>query len=165
MKTKPLYARVAGIVLLAAALYGCETAGSDLSLKGRVIAGDEPVSGSSVTLYAAGAIISETLGGGSTDSEGNFSIKFRRPTESGIIYAVARGGTPRGNASPNEALAFLTVIGEVDGRPERVTLNELTTIASVWTNSRFLSGSAIIGNGTGIYNAAGNVRNIVNIER
>ena len=164
MKTKPLYARVAGIVLLAAALYGCETAGSDLSLKGRVIAGDEPVSGSSVTLYAAGTIISETLGGGSTDSEGNFSIKFRRPTESGIIYAVARGGTPRGNASPNEALVFLTVIGEVDGRPDRVTLNELTTIASVWTNSRFLSGSAIIGNGTGIYNAAGNVRNIVNIE-
>ena len=164
MKTKPLYVRVAGIVLLAAALSGCETGGSDLTLKGRVIAGDEPVSGSSVTLYAAGTIIAETLGGDMTDEEGNFHIRFRRPAQSGIIYAAARGGTPRGNTSPNEALRFLTVIGEVDGRPDTVTLNELTTIASVWTNARFLNGTSIVGNGTGIYNASGNVRNIVNIE-
>ena len=117
-----------------------------------------------MTLYAAGTIISETLGCDTTDSEGNFSIKFSRPSESGIIYAIARGGTPRGKRSPNDAIALLTVIGEVDGRPDSVTLNELTTVASVWTNAQFLSGNTIIGNGTGIYNAAGNVRNIVNIE-
>ncbi|MEW6144013.1 MAG: hypothetical protein AB1598_03235 [Thermodesulfobacteriota bacterium] len=164
MKIRPLYLNAAGIVLLAAAVAGCETGGSDLTLKGRVIAGEEPVSGSSVTIYAAGTIIAESLGGDTTDSEGNFSIKFRRPAESGIIYAVARGGTPRGNTSPNDALVFLTVIGEVGGRPDSVTLNELTTIASVWTNAQLLKGSAIIGNGTGIYNAAGNVENLVNIE-
>ena len=52
LKIRPYYLRAAGIFLLAAALAGCETSGSDLALKGRVIAGDEPVSGSSVTLYA-----------------------------------------------------------------------------------------------------------------
>ena len=164
MKIKPYCLRAAGIFLLAAALAGCETSGSDLALKGRVIAGDEPVSGSSVTLYAAGTIIAETLGGDTTDGEGNFSIRFRRPAESGIIYAVARGGTPRGNTTPNDAITFLTVIGEVDGRPDTVTLTELTTVASVWTNAQFLRGSAIVGNGTGIYNAASNVENIVDIE-
>jgi streptogramin lyase len=164
LKINPYYLRAAGIFLLAAALAGCETAGSDLGLKGRVTAGDEPVSGSSVTLYAAGTIIAETLGGDTTDSEGKFSIRFRRPAESGIIYAVARGGTPRGNTSPNDAITFLTVIGEVDGRPDTVTLNELTTVASVWTNARFLKGTAIVGNGTGIYNAASNVGNLVNVE-
>ncbi|MGH7850535.1 MAG: hypothetical protein ACREOP_09580, partial [Thermodesulfobacteriota bacterium] len=164
MKIRPYYLRAAGIFLLAAALAGCETSGSDLALKGRVIAGNEPVSGSSVTLYAAGTIIAETLGGDTTDGEGNFSIRFRRPAESGVIYAVARGGTPRGNTSPNDAITFLTVIGEVDGRPDTVTLNELTTVASVWTNAQFLRGSAIVGNGTGIYNAASNVENIVDIE-
>ena len=56
------------------------------------------------------------------------------------------------------------MIGEVDGRPDTVTLNELTTVASVWTNAQFLRGSAIVGNGTGIYNAASNVENIVDIE-
>jgi hypothetical protein len=164
LKIKPFYLNAAGIVLLAAAVAGCETAGSDMTLKGRVIAGEEPVSGSSVTLYAAGTIIAESLGGDTTDREGNFRIRFRQPTGSGIIYAVARGGTPRGNASPNDALVFLSVIGEVGGRPDTVTLNELTTIASVWTNAQLLKGSAIIGNGTGTYNAAGNVENLVNIE-
>lgn len=164
MRERQFYLRAAGIVLLAVALTGCETGGPGLSVKGRVVAGGVPVSGSSVTLYAAGTIISETLGYSTTDKEGNFSIKFNKPSESGIIYAVARGGKPEGSVSANEALAFLTVIGEVNDRPGSVTLNEITTIASVWTYAQFLNGSSIVGNGTGIYNAAANVRNIANIE-
>lgn len=164
MRQRPFFLRAAGIVLLAAIVAGCETGGQTLNLKGRVVTGGAPVSGSSVTLYAAGTIISETLGFGTTDSEGNFNIKFSRPSESGIIYAVARGGKPRGSITDNEALAFLTVIGEVNDRPDFVTLNELTTIASVWTYAQFLTGSSIVGNGTGIYNAAANVRNIADVE-
>lgn len=163
VNNKPLLLKAAGIILFAAAISGCDSGGSDLTLKGRVLAGESPVSGSSVTLYGAGTIISETLGFDTTDSEGNFSIKFSRPSESGILYAIARGGTPEGNTSPNDAIALLIVIGEVGDKPDSVTLNELTTIASVWTNAQFLSGNTIIGNGTGIYNAAGNVRNLVNI--
>ncbi|HVY55443.1 MAG TPA: hypothetical protein VHC46_06770, partial [Thermodesulfobacteriota bacterium] len=164
MRERPFYLRAAGIVLLAAVLSGCETGGPGMSVKGRVVAGDVPVSGSSVSLLIAGNVVSESLAFGKTDSEGNFSINFNKPAESGIVYAIARGGKPKGSPSENEALAFLTVIGDINDRPGFVTLNELTTAASVWTYAQFLNGSLITGNRTGIYNAASNVRNIVDIE-
>lgn len=164
MRQRPFYLSTAGIVLLAAALAGCETGGQGFSLKGRVITGGEPVSGSSVSLFIAGNEVSESLAFGKTDNEGNFSISFNKPSEGSIVYAIARGGKPRGSPGENEALAFLTVIGDINDRPDFITLNELTTIASVWTYAQFINGSFITGNSTGLYNAASNVRNIADIE-
>jgi hypothetical protein len=47
---------------------------------------------------------------------------------------------------------------------ERVTINELTTVASVWTGAQFLHGSALRGNPLGLRIAAGNVPNLVELE-
>jgi hypothetical protein len=164
VKIKPPFFKTIALILLALVMAWCDSRSSDLTLKGRVLAGNKPVSGSSVTLYAAGMVVSNSLGFGTTDSEGKFKIRFSKLSGSGIIYAVARGGTPEGSASPNDAIALLTVIGEVNDMPDSVILNELTTVASVWTNAQFLNGNTITGNETGIYNAAGNVANIVNIK-
>lgn len=45
--------------------------------------------------------------------------------------------------------------------PVSVTINELTTVASVFTNERFINGDAISGNPLGLKIAAGNVPNLV----
>ena len=45
--------------------------------------------------------------------------------------------------------------------PPKVVVNELTTVASAFTNARFLKGEAISGNPLGLKIAAGNVPNLV----
>jgi hypothetical protein len=45
--------------------------------------------------------------------------------------------------------------------PNSVTVNELTTVASSFTNARFIEGEAISGNPLGLRIAAGNVPNLV----
>ena len=158
--------RSIGLLFFAAVLAGCDSqGGNDLTLNGRVLGGGEPVRESTVTLYEAGsASPAEEIGSGITNSSGQFEIKFGRPSGDGIIYAVARGGIPAGKSAVNGAIALLTVIGDVDRRPESITINELTTIASVWTNAQFLAGDSISGNFVGVRNAALNVGNLVNIE-
>lgn len=158
--------RSIGLLFFAAVLAGCDSpGGSDLTLSGRVLGGGEPLREAAVTLYEAGSSSqADELGSAFTNSSGEFEIKFSRPSGDGLIYAIARGGIPAGKSAPNGAIALLTVVGDVDRRPESITINELTTIASVWTNAQFLGGSSISGNYVGVRNAAQSVGNFVNIE-
>jgi hypothetical protein len=55
----------------------------------------------------------------------------------------------------------LTVLGNTP--QAKVTINEMTTVASVWTNAQFLDGDAIRGNVLGLRIAAGNVPNFVDL--
>ena len=48
--------------------------------------------------------------------------------------------------------------------PADVTINEMTTIASVWTNAQFLDGAAIKGPALSLSIAAGNVHNFVDLS-
>ena len=48
--------------------------------------------------------------------------------------------------------------------PAKVTINEMTTVASVWTNAQFLDGVALKGNSLGLHIAAGNVPNFIDLE-
>ena len=45
--------------------------------------------------------------------------------------------------------------------PARVVVNELTTVASAYTNARFIQGKSISGNPLGLKIAAGNAPNLV----
>jgi hypothetical protein len=47
--------------------------------------------------------------------------------------------------------------------PAEVTINELTTVASVWTHNQFIDGTAIKGPALGLSIAAGNVHNFVDL--
>ena len=62
----------------------------------------------------------------------------------------------------NPALAFLTVLGSAP--PAKVVVNEMTTVASVWTNPQFLDGAAIKGPPLSLSIAAGNVPNFVDLQ-
>jgi hypothetical protein len=48
--------------------------------------------------------------------------------------------------------------------PANVVINEMTTVASAWTNTQFLDGAALRGYALGLRIAAGNVPNFVNLE-
>src|SRR5262249_22317125 len=74
---------------------------------------------------------------------------------------VARGGTPKAAKGPNDAIALLAVLGSE--RPKSVTVNEFTTIASVWTGAQFLEGDVLSGPQLGLRIAAGNVPNFVDL--
>ena len=45
--------------------------------------------------------------------------------------------------------------------PKEVTINELTTVASVWTGAQFLKGETFSGHALGLKFAAGNVPDLV----
>ena len=55
----------------------------------------------------------------------------------------------------------MTVLGRV--RPAMVTINEMTTIATVWTHNQFIDGTAIKGQPLQLEIVAGNVPNFVDI--
>jgi hypothetical protein len=56
----------------------------------------------------------------------------------------------------------MSVLGNMP--PSKVTINETTTIASVWTHAQFLDGTAIKGPALSLRIAAGNVPNIVDLQ-
>ncbi len=61
----------------------------------------------------------------------------------------------------NPAIRLLAVIG---GKPPaHVVINEMSTVASVWTHTQFIEGTAIKGNALGLSIAADNVLNFVDL--
>ena len=79
----------------------------------------------------------------------------------GDIEFSNRGRQPT-NGTDNPAIALMAVVGS--NAPPRVTINEFTTVASVWTHAQFLAGAAVEGHALGLSIAAGNVANFVDIE-
>src|SRR5262245_32395165 len=80
-----------------------------------------------------------------------------------VLYVVARGGTSKAAAAQvaNDAIALLAVLGSTP--PKTVTVNEFTTVASVWTSAQFLEGDVLSGYQLGLRIAAGNVPNFVDL--
>jgi hypothetical protein len=135
------------------------------SLSGQVLGGGAPIANSTVTLWSANAGAPKQLAQATTGADGSFAIKkVGKPGKDEILYLVAKGGTPAANKAggDNAAIALMTVLG--DKAPAKVTINEMTTVASVWTHNQFFDGSAISGHALGLKIAAGNVSNFVDLE-
>ncbi|HKD16250.1 MAG TPA: hypothetical protein VKG23_00175 [Thermoanaerobaculia bacterium] len=139
------------------------TASAQTGISGRVQAGGKAVAGSTVTLFAATASAPARLGETKTDAKGAFQLNPGAAPAGSVLYLVARGGTPdaRPDRSDNEGLAFLAILGSTP--PKSVTINEFTTVASVWTTAQFLDGSALRGHALGLKIAAGNVPSFVDL--
>lgn len=151
--------------LLAAGLIGCAcgTAAAD-TLRGQVIGGGQPISNSTVTLWAAGAGAPTQLGQARTGVDGSFTLSSTDAPKDTTLYLIAKGGQPKANAQSgdNPSIALLTVIGSTS--LATVTINEMTTVASVWTHAQFLDGAAIKGPPLSLRIAAGNVPNFVDLQ-
>lgn len=132
-------------------------------IEGQVLGGGAPIARSAVTLWSAGSAAPTQLGQAQTGDDGRFTLTFQSPPE-GVSYLVAKGGEPtahRGGGGDNPAIALMAVLGS--NPPPHVTVNEFTTIASVWTHAQFLDGTAIKGDALGLRIAAGNVPNFVDL--
>ena len=147
---------------LASALMAGQAAAD--SINGRVLGGGAPIANSTVTLWSATAGAPAQLGQAKTDSNGQFSLSApAAPTMDASLYLVAKGGKATADKSggENPGIALLTVVGSK--APAQVTINEFTTIASVWTHNQFIDGTSIKGHALGLRIAAGNVPNFVDL--
>ena len=118
-----------------------------VNLNGQVLSGGGPVANSTVTLWAATASASAQLGEARTGPDGGFTIPATAdPAKDATLYLVAKGGTSATNKAggDNPAIALIGVVGAKP--PTTVTINEMTTIASVWTHNQFIEGTAIKAN-------------------
>jgi len=134
------------------------------ALEGKVLGGGQPITNSTVTLWAAGEGAPQQLGQARTGADGSFTLNSTGQTAAVSLYLIAKGGQPKANeqGGDNPAIALMTVVG--GNLPATVTINEMTTVASVWTHAQFLEGSAIKGPSLGLRIAAGNVPNFVDLQ-
>lgn len=133
-------------------------------LNGRVLGGGAPIANSTVTLWAESAGAPKQLAQARTGADGRFALSVAGAPDKEVgLYLVAKGGTPAANKAggDNPAIVLMTVLGSKP--PVSVTINEMTTVASVWTHAQFLDGTAIKGHALGLKIAAGNVPNFVDL--
>ena len=152
---------IAALVVFAISLAGTACAADNI--EGQVLGAGAPIAKSTVTLWSASADAPQQLAQTQTGDDGHFSLSAEGSRE-GILYIVAKGGVPAANkgGGDNPAIALISVLG--NKTPAKITINEITTVASVWTNAQFLDGTAIKGNALGLHIAAGNVPNFVDLE-
>src|SRR5262245_39646218 len=156
---------IAAMVLAGGLLGSTCIPAAAVSTNGQVQAGGGAVAGSTVTLWGASAGEPRQLAQARTDADGRFSLRTDVTPGGNIsLYVVANGGEAAvGNRSgDNPAITFLTVLG--NKAPAEVTINEMTTVASVWTHAQFLNGTAIKGNALSLKIAAGNVPSFVDLQ-
>lgn len=171
-----------GLALLP--LSGCDMSNSlkhlsqsGIALQGRVRGGQQPVSGATILLYAAG---SAGPGAGAvnllaphvvtTDASGFFSITndYVCPTAATQVYLIAQGGNPGLAAGVNNAaLVMMAALGNCGDLTSstNIELNEATTVAAGWALSQFMGPGAMVGstptNATGLENAFAVASNLI----
>jgi streptogramin lyase len=135
------------------------------NIGGKVEGGGGPIAKATVTLWAAGPGAPQKLAETQTKNDGTFNLESSgRKDDAGVLYLIAKGGEPKvgGDKGPNPAITLMATLGTTP--PKRVTINELTSVASVWTGAQFLNGIVLSGKALGLRIAAGNVPNLVDLE-
>lgn len=123
---------------------------------GAVHGGQQPISGVNIQLYAVG-----TSGDGSpatpllttsvvTDGNGYFNITglYTCPSASTLVYIVGTGGSPAPGLT-NPQIALMAAIGPCSTLTPStfININELTTVAAVYSLAPFLSSYSAVGSG------------------
>jgi hypothetical protein len=164
MITKGTAQIVAMLVTVGWLGWSCGPAAAAVRIEGQVQAGGGPVANSTVTLWAASANAPRRLAQAQSSADGRFLIRTEQsPGGDTSLYLVATGGVPAVNnaGGNNPAIGLMAVLGS---KPSgKAVINEMTTVASVWTNAQFLDGTAIKGNALSLRIAAGNVPNFVDL--
>src|SRR5262249_42858614 len=142
----------------------CCTTAAAANIAGQVLGGGAPIANSTVTLFAASAANPRQVGQARTGADGRFSISAPFVLNRSMLYLAAKGGRPAANPSSgdNPAIALIASVGAQP--PARVTINEMTTVATVWTHTQFIDGTTIKGHALGLKIAAGNVPSFVDLQ-
>ena len=134
------------------------------ALRGLVRGGQQPVSGSTIQLYAV-----STTGDGSaatpllnpapqSDSFGNFNITgtYTCPSASSLVYILAIGGNPGlAVGTDNSAISLMAALGPCGNLSSTtfININEITTVAAInplapFTTSPYAIGSSATDSGS-----------------
>ena len=123
---------LAAIVGFAISLAGPVRAADNI--EGQVLGAGAPIAKSTVTLWSAGTDAPKQLAQTQTGDDGRFTLSAGEAgSRDNSLYIAAKGGVPTANkdGGDNRAIVLLAVLGSTP--PAKVTINELTTVASVWT--------------------------------
>jgi streptogramin lyase len=134
-------------------------------IEGRVEVAGGPIAKADVTLWMTTSGAPRKLAETQTTDDGSFELTAAGEKDNaGMIYLISEGGVAKltSGKGPNSAITLMATLGTKP--PERVTINELTTVASAWTGAQFLNGTALSGDALGLQITAGNVPNLVNLE-
>jgi len=183
--------RISAAFAIAIALAGCAgvsaptsstaTAAPRTIFHGIVHGGQQPVANSRIRIYAAGSTGygsaynyttgTDLLGNNvvTTDPSGAFSVTgdYTCPSSATNVYFVASGGNPIAGSAANGNLALMAAVGPCSTLTSNsfISINELTTVASVYALSAFMTGPANVGtsssNAVGLANAFNTVNNLV----
>lgn len=124
-------------------------------IEGSVVGGGGPIAMADVTVWVAGPGTPQKLAETQSKDNGSFGLTIAGNKDSeGVLYIIAR--------APNPSITMMATLGTIP--KQRITINELTTVASVWTGAQFLNGIALSGNALGLRIAAANVPNLVDLE-
>jgi len=137
---------------------------SPTHVTGYVLSGRAPVERARVTLWAATADAPAQLDQATTGPDGHFTVETAASSaQDTSLYLTAVGGKSSADKTggDNERMALMTVLGGTP--PASVVINELTTIASVWTHCQFIDRAEIRGHALALRIAAGNVPNLVDL--
>ena len=132
------------------------TGATTLNIAGKVHGGQQPVSGSTIQLYAANTttnqgastpMLTTTV---TTAGDGTFSITsdYTCPASNPFVYIVATGGNPGlGGTVNNTDLTMMSLLGTCSSLSSftNVIINELSTVASVQALSSFMSDATHVG--------------------
>jgi len=153
--------RLAQLSLVVSSVLLVATACSADTIKGQVLIGRAPVAKSAVTVWEASPAAPKKLGETKSNEDGRFEVLSAGVHSDSVLYVTANGGQPKASRSggDNSALVLITVLS--GDAKDSVVINELTTVASAFTNARFINAGAISGNSLGLSIAAGNVPNLV----
>ena len=148
-----------------------------VAFTGRAMAGQGPVVGATVQLYAAGttgngststSLLTSTL---TTDGAGAFSVAagYACPAASSQLYVVVRGGQIGTTGAPNPAIALATAVGACSqlASGSQFVINEVTTAATAYGLAQFLNPGGNLGataiNTQGLANAVATVASLANL--
>ena len=155
----------AAVLLLALQMSGCgvgtstatTTGGGAQALhtvSGKVYGGQQAVSGATISLYAAGktgtaSVPRSMLSGVTSLSDGSFSITGKYSCNPGDqVYIVAKNGSA--GSGTNSAIGMMAALGPcsallANGNNQFIYIDEVTTVASVYALSAFMTGVNALG--------------------
>ena len=151
---------------------------AEAGLQGRVHGGQQPISGSEIYLYAAGAAgygqgATSILGAPGyvvTNADGGFTITndYTCPSPTAQMYLVASGGDTGAGVNPSSTL--MAALGDCQNLSAStfINMNEVSTVASAYALAGFMKpGSPSVGssstNPTGLRNAFSTVANLTDL--
>lgn len=119
-----------------------------LVLTGKVVSGQQPIRGAAVQLFvlthkasSEGTTVAMSMPV-ETDENGRFSINTISscPSADELIYVLSKGGILQGQNASSEYIRLLATVGRCGdmSNNEPLTVNEVTTVGSLWPLEAFL---------------------------